>query len=266
MENNKTEILFRYQVISLVVNLIQRGKSITRAVREVADMEHLDCRQRSRRVSQRSLYRWFKIYKKEGFTGLYPSKTTLKRSSCVLDEEFILWLKKEKEDDPVASIPELIRRAKQKGVVDEELNICRSTVFRMMKREGISHERRETSRIKDMRRFSYPYRMQMVLCDGKHFRAGAKRVKRLAMFYLDDSTRFILNVVVGESENTKLFQQGLYDTICHYGMMRAMYLDRGPGYISQDTAIVLKRLEILLIHGKAGYPQGHGKIERFYAE
>jgi hypothetical protein len=40
--------------------------------------------------------------------------------------------------------------------------------------------------------------MQMVLCDGKHFRAGAARLRRVALFFLDDATRMGLHVVVGK--------------------------------------------------------------------
>jgi len=45
----------------------------------------------------------------------------------------------------------------------------------------------------------------MVLADGKHFRAGAKRLRRVALFFLDDSTRYGLEVVVGTAESAPLF-------------------------------------------------------------
>jgi putative transposase len=114
-----------------------------------------------------------------------------------------------------------------------------------------------------MRRFAYPHRMDMVLCDGKHFRAGATRAKRVALFFLDDCTRFGLHVVVGTSEDTKLFMRGLYETIRKVGFMNILYLDHGPGFIAADTFQVAQRLGTLLIHGESVYPEGHGKIEKF---
>jgi hypothetical protein len=69
---------------------------------------------------------------------------------------------------------------------------------------------------------------------------------------------------VGTSESTELFLQGLNQAISRYGLMKALYLDRGPGFISDDTCKVVARLGIKLIHGTAAYPQGHGKIERFH--
>jgi len=103
----------------------------------------------------------------------------------------------------------------------------------------------------------------MVLADGKHFRAGAKRLRRVALFFLDDSTRYGLEVVVGTAESAPLFLTGLHEAIAHHGTMSCLFLDHGPGFIALDTAEVARRLGVHLIHGEVAYPQGHGKIERF---
>jgi hypothetical protein len=54
---------------------------------------------------------------------------------------------------------------------------------------GIDTSRGKQPVNRDSRRFVYPHRMQMVLCDGKHFRAGAARLRSMAYFFLDDATR-----------------------------------------------------------------------------
>jgi hypothetical protein len=103
----------------------------------------------------------------------------------------------------------------------------------------------------------------MVLCDGKHFRAGATRSKRLAFFFIDDATRYVLHTVVGTTETSELFLRGLFELIVKHGVFGACYVDRGPGFIAEDTAAVFAQLQIPLLLGEAGYPEGHGKIERF---
>jgi len=105
--------------------------------------------------------------------------------------------------------------------------------------------------------------MDMVLCDGKHFRAGSGRAKRVALFFIDDATRMMLGVVVGTAESAGLFLHGLHHAIKTYGLMTSIFLDNGPGFIAHDTINVLKNLDILCIHGTRAYPEGHGKIERF---
>ncbi len=103
----------------------------------------------------------------------------------------------------------------------------------------------------------------MVLCDGKHFRAGVTRAKRVALFFIDDATRCCLHVVVGPSESTELFLRGVFEVICLKGFPGTFYLDHGPGFISLDTEAVLKALKCNFIHGEAAYPEGHGAVEAF---
>ncbi len=105
--------------------------------------------------------------------------------------------------------------------------------------------------------------MECVLCDGKHFRAGEKRAKRVALFFLDDATRFALHVVVGTSESKELFLRGLYEMVQRYGTMSVLYLDHGSGFVAGDTVVAAKSLGAALVHGEKGYPEGHGKIEVF---
>jgi transposase InsO family protein len=165
--------------------------------------------------------------------------------------------------DRHASIPELLRRAKEHGVLASELSVDRTTVFRALLRLGVSMARTKKERDRDMRRFAYEHRMELVLADGKHFRAGAARSRRVAYFFLDDATRLGLHAVVGTSESAELFLRGFHDVLRAHGRMGILYLDHGPGFVANAVAEVCRRLEIALIHGEARYPEGHGKVERF---
>ena len=128
---------------------------------------------------------------------------------------------------------------------------------------GLPLRRRDRIETADTRRFAYPHRMMMVLSDGKHFRVGAKRLRRVALTFLDDATRFGLAILVGTAESTVLFLRGLHEVILRYGLMNALYLDHGPGFISDDTRTVIARLQRHLVHGRVRYPEGHGKVERY---
>jgi putative transposase len=115
----------------------------------------------------------------------------------------------------------------------------------------------------DMRRFAYPNRMLMVLADGKHFRAGVGRLKRVALIFIDDATRYAIEGWVGTSESAEMFLHALHDTIRGFGLMVSLFLDNGAGFTADDTRATIAALAINLIYGTAGYPEGHGKIERF---
>lgn len=258
-----SEGLFRFQAVSRVLAWISRGHSRTRAVQDVAAEQHFTLAGHPRLVSARTLLRWLAAFEKNGAQGLDPVSRPAYKSCSVLSADFLKFLAEEKKADVQASLPELIRRAREKGILKPTDLVDRSTVYRVCRRLGIDVARRKQPHGGDSRRFAYPHRMQMVLCDGKHYRAGVSRAKRVALFYLDDATRYGLHVVVGTSETQVLFLRGLYELITYHGFMDGLYLDHGPGFIGLDTLLVVAYFNILLIHGTASYPEGHGKIEAF---
>ena len=258
------EALFRFLLVSRVRTMVGAGGRVTLAVRQLSEEVHLDFKGTQRTVGVRTLFRWLAAYDARGLPGLVRKIREAASSSTVLPEELLLFAKAEKEDDPRASVPELINRARALGVVGEQTRIDRTTLYRALLRMGVSTKRKKTSAAGgDQRRFAWPHRMQMVLADGKYFRAGVKRQKRVAVFYLDDATRMGLEVVVGTSESTVLFLTGLHLVFSRYGKMSILFLDGGPGFISGDTACVVGNLGAHLIIGTASYPEGHGAIERF---
>ena len=264
-KRHREEALFRHQVISRVLALEFGGEVRSKAIEKVASDAHFTTDGRCRRVSVRTIYRWISVY---GETGTLESLEPLKRhrieTSVALPLAFIDFIREEKKTDPRASAPELIRRASIYGVIESNAKIARSTVWRACKRMGLPMRRRPQKNEGDMRRFAYPHRMRMVLCDGKHFRAGATRKKRVALFFIDDATRYGLDVTVGTSESTELFLTAFFDVLKKRGFMKVIYMDHGAGFISDDTKAVIASLpHVFLIHGAKAYPQGHGKVERF---
>ena len=263
-DNPSPEALFRYRVVCEVLARIARGTARADAVGDVAEQQHADFNGELRSVSERTLYRWLRQYSQHSFAGLLPTRRRRIERSHVLPERFLDFLDDQKRQDRKASIPELIRRARESGILQPDAPIDRTSVYRACTRMGLYVGRRKRRRPdRDMRRFAYAHRMQMVLCDGKYFRAGISRARRLALFFLDDATRYGLDVSVGTSESADLFLPALYRKVQRYGIADIYYLDQGPGFIAEDTVEVVRKLGALLIHGEAAYPEGHGKIEKF---
>ena len=254
--------LFRFSIISQVIARTERGQRRSEAVTDAAASSHIDPSGRQVRVSARSVYRWLAMFEEHGIAGLADPPRL--RSSDRIPKTLLDFLRSERRRDSDASIPELLHRAILHGMTTAESAPHRATVHRALVRHGLSTQRATKTRGRDTRRFAYPHRMDMVLCDGKHFRAGAKRVRRVAMSYLDDATRKVLHVVVGPSESAELFLRGLYECILKHGLMSVIYLDRGPGYIANATQFVAARLGVHLVLGEVAYPQGHGKVERYH--
>jgi len=257
------EALFRFSVVSQVLTLIDSGLPRAKAVDHVAALAHLTPEGMRREVSVRSIYRWLKDFEAGGTMSLESVGRPHVKTSAVFSKKFVDFITSERLDDDTASIPELIKRAERRGIIEDRRRICRQTVYRMFRRLDLPVCRRKKSRDHDMRRYAYPNRMLMLLCDGKHFRAGASRLRRLVYFYLDDATRKVLHAVCGSSEGSELFMRGFYELITKYGLPGAFYLDRGPGFIAKDCVRVAAALNIPFIFGEKRYPEGHGKIEKF---
>jgi transposase InsO family protein len=257
------QALFRHQVVSEVLTRVSAGMTVSGAIAEVVAIDRQDLAGRFRSLSERTVYRWLRAFKTDGVEGLEPARRERITTSAALSGDMIRYLKGQKLLDPAASVPEIIHRAEEHGVVARG-EVSRTSAWRACLRMGLPVDRPRRLEERDMRRFSYPHRMMMALSDGKHFRAGSERLRRVALTFLDDATRKGLGIVVGTSECTELFLLSLHETILGCGLMISLFLDNGPGFISLDTRTVLARLGIQLVHGSRGYPQGHGKIERFH--
>jgi putative transposase len=255
--------LFRNHVVSEVRARVLAGRTQAQAIRAVMEQPHVDHLGRPRTLFARTVSRWLRDHAEGGYAALEDESRRQTADSTVLPAKFLDFLCREKRSDVDASVPELIRRARAWGVIKPDDHVCRTSVWRASRRLGISLTRRRRLADTDMRRYAYPHRMLMVLADGKHFRAGTARLKRVALVFLDDATRYGLDVMVGTSENTSLFLGGLHEVIRRFGLMLALFLDRGAGFKSDDTHATCARLGIAFIHGTAAYPEGHGKIEKF---
>ena len=258
----KSRVLDRYAVLSVVFSKQALGLGLRKAIAETTKLQFYTVTGDPMRVSSRSIYRWLAAYKRAGLVGITPRPRISDAISPVLTPGFIEFLVNEKKIDSDASLPDIIRRAEIKKIIQVG-TVSRSTVWRTARKLNLPIFCDKRPKDEDMRRFAHVNRMVVVLCDGKHFRAGAKKRKRVVFFYLDDCSRRVITAVVGKSETTKLFLRGLYAVIEKAGLMDSIYLDRGPGFKARAAFTICARLGVNLIQGRARYPPGHGKIERF---
>ncbi len=251
--------LARYLVVSQVCAAMAAGMSKTRAVEEVAGRLYVGLGNTPRRYSARSIWRWLKQWETEGLDGLRSEPRQRQGSS--LPPGFLSLLKEQKLVDPKVSIPEVIRLARIEGVIDEDESIDRTTVWRECRRLGLPTQRRDPSKRSQQRPWRFPHRMQCALADGKHFKAGAHRARRVAIIFQDNASRFVLGAVVGTSESAALALRGLHKVISRWGLMSCLYVDLG--FDTKDLARATASLGISLILGTRKYPEARGSLERF---
>lgn len=254
--------IVRYIAVSQVFSQVAGGVNLPDAIRDVARERIHDLNGKFIQVSPRTLYRWVRAFEKTGILGLTPESRRMSDASRALSSKFVDYLISEKKKDPDASLPEIIRRAIVDGIIEKP--VSRGSTWRAARRLNLPIFAKKISTDSDKRRFSYEHRMQMVLSDGKHFKAGVKRRRRVVITFLDDATRFALYAVVGTSEHTKHFTRGLWECLSRWGKFSCLYVDWGSAFRSDDTLTIAARLDIAVIHGKVDYPEGRGKIERYH--
>ncbi|MBM4368840.1 MAG: DDE-type integrase/transposase/recombinase [Deltaproteobacteria bacterium] len=240
---------------------VLRGTPFGTAVREVAALDHVGLDGRPRRVSTRSIQRWFAAWSAGGIAGLAPTPRA-PQASHVLEPALVAFLAAEKRADSRVSVPEALRRATVAGLIGSPEDVDRTTAWRALDRLGVQTNRGKAC-ARDQRRFAKENRLQIVLCDGKHFRAGQQGLRRVALFFIDDATRYTPHVVVGPSESALLFLRGLHGLLLRVGKCDLLYHDHGSAFTADDSHAVLGNLDIGYVHGTVGYPPGRGKIERF---
>lgn len=261
-QTSKDTQIVRYAVVAQVLANVAAGMPFSRAIRVVAKMSHVGLGGRPLRLSVRTLQRWVASYQAGGIDALAPASRRPEAASSVLSEDFLRYLTAAKTADPEASLPEIIRRARHERVVSGK--VSRVSVWRAARRLNLPIFASKGAEDRDMHRYAYAHRLQMVLADGKHFRAGVKNRKRVVITVLDDASRFALGAVVGKSESTALFLAVLWKVLRRWGLPECCFLDNGSGFIARDVALVAARLGINIVHGTAGYAEGHGKIERYH--
>jgi len=250
--------LARYLVVAQVRAAIAAGVSKTAAVKGVAERVHLDLDERLRRHGERTLWRWLAAWEAGGMKGLAWSRRPAEASS--LPAAFLELLAERKRKQPEISIPEVIRIARASGVIADDEPVDRTTVWRHCRRQDLPTKRRHPSKRDRQRPWRFDRRMLCVLADGKHFRAGATRARRVAIIFLDNATRFVLGAVVGTSESAALALRGLRKVIRRWGLMRCLYVDLG--FDNHDMARATAALDVNFILGTGNYPEGRGALER----
>ena len=95
--------------------------------------------------------------------------------------------------------------------------------------------------------------------------ADPERQRQTFLFaFLDDHTRFIPHAQFYWSEQLPRLEDCFKRALLRYGRPLAIYVDQGKVYTSKHLNTICATLGIQRILGTPYYPEGRGKIERFF--
>jgi transposase InsO family protein len=267
-EQKKQVAIFRFGVISDFVSPTRLGwgERARLLAQKCARQWQIPFSTRTR-LSPATIRSWIRAYEKGGqrLETLYPHSRSDRGGARALDQETTLALIGLRRQMPTAPVQTLIRTAQQRGVVDGEQHLAESTVWRLLKREGLM-ERTEHEPV-DRRRFEAQIPNDLWQSDVMHgpsVSVDGKNRKAYLIAFIDDMSRLICHAQFYLSENLNSYLDALRQALLTRGLPRKLYVDNGPAFRSFHLHQITASLGIALIHSKPYQPQGRGKIERFF--
>ena len=237
--------------MTLILAVEESGFNVTEA------LKRLD-------VSRSTYYRWRAKLRREGLAGLRDRPSIPKKQWNAItpaEEEVILKIAEER--------PELSSREISFSITDKEnFTVSESTVYRVLKREGL---------IRDFKIESFPaakeyHTKPMYVNEQWQTDATYLHVEGWGWFYLisilDDYSRKIISWKIQNSMTAEDFIE-VVDAACEKtGLSRNnmpnLVSDRGPALISNDLKEYLEEQNIHHILASPYHPQTNGKIERYH--
>jgi transposase InsO family protein len=152
-----------------------------------------------------------------------------------------------------------------------EAHLAGRTLRRHLARRGATARQLLTDqRPKPYRRFQRPHfgdLWQGDAMDGPYLPDPANPDKQRQVFlfaFLDDFSRLVPHAQFYWNEQLPRMEDCFKRAILRYGRPLAIYVDRGNVYVSKQLDVVCATLGIQRILGTPYYPEGRGKIERFF--
>jgi putative transposase len=220
------------------------------------------------RMSAETLRTWIRRYRRRGLEGLLD-KPRPQRGVQALSAEQIAKVIALKKEVPERSLDRLIRIAEQTGVVEKHV-LRRSTVHRVLQREGLSARPASEHDTKDLDRFEALAPNDLWQSD---MRTGPwlpdperpGKVRRTKLFsFLDDHSRKLLHGRFSFAEGLPELELVFRRCLQKYGKPKRVYYDNGKVYRAGHMRHIVATLGIHpIVFTKEYRPEGHGKIEAF---
>lgn len=215
-------------------------------------------------VPRSSYYRWRAKFKKHGRAGLKDKKSAPKKQwNAITPQEDARILELAEE------LPEKSAREISFYITDnEDFSVSESTVYRVLKREGLIRESNVQSFPAQKEYHTKPTEVN----EQWQTDATYLHVQGWGWFYLisvlDDFSRKIISWKLQNSMMANDFAEVIDDT-CRIAKvekdnMPNLVSDRGPALISNDLANYLNEKGIYHILASPYHPQTNGKIERYH--
>lgn len=269
-EKQRQEVAnFRYGLIApAVTRKLNPGEQAV-LLREIASYTYDIPYSQTKKVSLRTLERYLKAYRENGWEALLPSVRADKLQCKQIAPDVLEKAISLKRENPTRSVRQVMAILELARFV-EPGTLKESTLSKQLRRRGMTRKALEKSEQGTFRRFEADYRNACWQGDVQHTlylphpeQQGKKKMAYLVVF-LDDYSRYVVHGQFYFEERVPRLEDCFKKAILKHGIPDMIYVDNGAIYSSHHFARICGRLRIELKHTRPGRPQGRGKQEKFF--
>lgn len=266
-----TEIaLFRYGLIAALIHDPPGPGQQERRLREIAAKTYTIPASTRTRVSVTTLRRYLKLCREGGFDALRPKPRADKGKPRAFPPDLIekaIALREEQPSRTTRTLVDILQRDPSLDL-DEPINVHTLTTHlrqrgktrRLLRQKVETHRRFERPRVNDLWQGDAMFGPWLPDPD----RPGKKRRTHLFCF-IDDHSRLVPFAQFFFDEAMPRMERVLKVGILRRGLPRAIYVDNGMVYSSNQFAAACATLGVERIQASPYSPQAKGKQERFFA-
>jgi len=258
--------LFRYGVIGHLLSAELPYGELRKAIAGLASREYTIPGSHRKTVCQGTIRDWLNRYRTGGYEALKPRSRSDIGSSRALDPHVARLIMETKQESPKISVKTILKGLVNKGTVRPG-QCAPATVYRYLAAHMPKPQPSKTGNVS--RRFAHRFPNDCWQGDVMHgpyikTKDSPKARKTYLMAFLDDASRLIVAARFFFAESAANVKTLLRHAFLTYGIPRRLYLDNGPCYRADEIGIACACVNCALIHTTPYYPEGKGKVERFY--
>jgi len=257
--------MFRATVLGpLVTRELKRG-DLKREIHTICQHYYTFPSGERKKIGEKTLESWYYHYRRGGIDALTPKPRSDRGASKIEVEiqEEILAAKREK---PHRSLDQLIELMEKRGRIKQGA-LSRSSVHRLLQRNGLSRPRGAPSEPEEYRSYEAQYAGDIWVGDVMHgpkVIIDGKMGKAYLISWMDDASRLLTHSAFYPAEGAVDVESSLKQALLKRGIPKKIVVDNGSGYKTQSLKEISLRLGAHLIHCRPYAPQGKGKLERWH--
>jgi putative transposase len=258
--------LFRFSVIGPLISGELMHGELNRRIQELSVRTYSVPHGRRTRVRAGTIEEWLYTYRKFGLDGLKPKSRSDTGTIRAVSDDIGKAIIGYRQRFPRMPLKVILYRLVSENKI-KPLEVPLSTAYRFLS----SHVPKRTAPAtgKEQKRFCHRYPNDCWQGDTMHgpyikdaIDKHAKKTYLIA--FIDDATRLIVGAEFFFSEAVANVKDVLRVGVLTYGVPSKLYLDNGKNFCADDIELACAAMQCALIHTTAYYPEGKGKIERFF--